>query len=60
MVNSEDAVRAKINDYVVSIDELEKNLKAYGQEQSFDVSAAVKKIKPTEAWAVPSGCDKQL
>jgi len=60
MPNSEDAVRAKINDYVVSIAELEQHLKDYDQEQSFDVSTAVKKIKPTEAWAVPSGCDKQL
>jgi len=60
MPNSEDAVRAQLDSYVVSIAQLETNLAQFGQAQKFDVSAAVKKIKPTKAWVSPTGCDKQL
>jgi len=60
MPNSEDAVRARLDSYVVSIAELETNLAKFGQAQKFDIPAAAKKIKPAKAWVSPRGCDKQL
>jgi len=60
MPNSEDAVRARLDSYVVSIAELETNLAKFGQAQKFDIPAATKKIKPAKAWVSPKGCDKQL
>jgi len=60
MPNSEDAVRARLDSYVVSIAELETNLAKFGQAQKFDIPAAAKKIKPAKAWVSPKGCDKQL
>ena len=60
MPNSPEAVKAVIDDYVISVNDLEKNLAAYGQEQSFDISAKVKAITPTQAWDLPFGCDPQL
>jgi len=58
--NDKDAVKAVIDDYVISIDQLEKNLAKYGQSQTFDISSKTKAITPKGAWPLPFGCDPQL
>jgi len=56
--NSKLAVRGELDEYVVSLQELETKLNAFGQPQEFVVAAQQKLHKPAAAWTLPVGCDK--
>jgi len=58
MPNSEHAARGTLDQFVVSIAELEAALKQHGQAQTFSVPQSRKSAKPRQAWRLPPNCDK--
>jgi len=52
------AVRSMLDEYVVSLSQLETLLASYNISQVFDTTLAEKQHTPTAAWALPAGCDK--
>ncbi len=51
--NTSDATRSKLDDYLVSIDRIEKDTGEYFQTIDKD-----EKVMPaTRSWRLPSGCD---
>ncbi|KPJ94471.1 MAG: hypothetical protein AMJ53_05155, partial [Gammaproteobacteria bacterium SG8_11] len=51
--NSHNAKRSRLDEYIISIEELEEFL-----HESIQAPANLKNMKPRKSWSLPSGCDK--
>ena len=56
MNNTAAATSASIDEWVVSVAELERRLAAHGAAEVFDLADAIKQHAPTSYWDRPSGC----
>ena len=53
MPNSSTATRKRLDDYLVSVDEIERTT-----GETIPVANFLKYDKPSESWIIPRGCDK--